>query len=467
MARRSSFYLLTVTVIILLAIVSSNSPVDAFKIRSKGKDVTKDSKNSFDTESTSGDTKHRSKVADYLKDTALDDDEDDDNVEILTDDEVENASAEKDQKKNDDFVFTKVRKAHASVPDIKNKNKKKMRKVGDGDTSAVNDDDNDDDTTTTRFELRSVIDAINSWFSSMKSKQTPPASEVNEPKQMLKKDETKQNYVNESKVNKNDTGDGGSKQNGMRTADGATSDNEKTKGKKKKGKRGWLSSYLEKLPLGFLRDFVAEGQTNEDDDDEPNLMIELPKILKPTAQMIEDVMKSVKEKVAKPKRKPAPVVTMPYEEFEKILLNVPSFVPNYTKIHNFECQMQGQIFERQLRGHKAWTHQMIDSTAKITTGLLRGNMNQLGDYDLCTGIATKVKITNEESVKIRGKYCLAHIEITAFEEELKKPLHLIQGKGLLKSSLDDVSALFKPKNVHTKILLVPILLPLVLFERKT
>lgn len=221
---------------------------------------------------------------------------------------------------------------------------------------------------------------------------------------------------------------------------------EKTKitvdnGKPKKGRKGWRG-FVEKLPLGFLRDFVSEGQSKEDDDDNEQPLASLSKLLKPTAQIVEDVMKSVKEKAqqkAQKKRTTKPTPPMPHEEFERLLMNIPSFVPNYTRIHNFECKMEGEIFLRQLKGQKQWTLAMIDSSAKITSGLMRGNMNQLGDFDMCTSIATKVKVTQKDSVNIRGKYCLSHIDVTAFEDGLKGPLHLIQGKSLVKSSLDDVS----------------------------
>lgn len=81
----------------------------------------------------------------------------------------------------------------------------------------------------------------------------------------------------------------------------------------------------------------------------------------------------------------------------------------------------------------------MDASAKIPSGLLRGNANQLGDFDLCTEIRTKIKIKEEKSVKIKGKYCLANIDVTATDAELKLPVHLLQGRNLLRSRLDDVS----------------------------
>lgn len=45
------------------------------------------------------------------------------------------------------------------------------------------------------------------------------------------------------------------------------------------------------------------------------------------------------------------------ETFEELLLKIPSFVPNYTKIENANCRRLGQIFLRQIRGQKLWAVQ--------------------------------------------------------------------------------------------------------------
>lgn len=39
------------------------------------------------------------------------------------------------------------------------------------------------------------------------------------------------------------------------------------------------------------------------------------------------------------------------------ILRVPTFVPNFTAVENFECQQHGKIFLRQLRGYKLWALQ--------------------------------------------------------------------------------------------------------------
>ncbi|ETN66816.1 hypothetical protein AND_001390 [Anopheles darlingi] len=126
------------------------------------------------------------------------------------------------------------------------------------------------------------------------------------------------------------------------------------------------------------------------------------------------------------------------EDFEQLLLRVPSFVPDYSRVAaGGECQRQGKIFERQLRGKRLWALKMIDASAKLSAGMLRGNAHQLGDYDQCTGISTKVRVQEDEPVRIRGKYCLAHIDVVADDDELQLPVHLLHGRGFIKSTLND------------------------------
>lgn len=82
---------------------------------------------------------------------------------------------------------------------------------------------------------------------------------------------------------------------------------------------------------------------------------------------------------------------------------------------------------------------MIDAGGKIGSGILHGNINQLGNFDLCTEISTKVKISEDTMVRVKGKYCLAHLDISATDDSLKYLMHLINGKSLLRSTIDDPS----------------------------
>jgi hypothetical protein len=168
-------------------------------------------------------------------------------------------------------------------------------------------------------------------------------------------------------------------------------------------------------------------QTSEEEP-KPSAEAEAPKT--------EDKKASPKPKKEKKSKEEAHLAQ---KEFEKLLLNLPSFVPDYSKVKNPECQKQGEVFQRQLRGQRIWALQMMDANAKIPSGLMRGNTNQLGDFDLCTKISQKIKITESNSMKMKGKYCLANIDVVAAADQLKLPVHLIQGRNFIRSTINDVS----------------------------
>ncbi|XP_012259544.2 uncharacterized protein LOC105688083 [Athalia rosae] len=128
------------------------------------------------------------------------------------------------------------------------------------------------------------------------------------------------------------------------------------------------------------------------------------------------------------------VVTL--SELNDLLLHVPSFTPNFTAIEDPVCQQHGKIFLRQLRGYKLWALQMLDASAKLPSGLLRGNLNQLGDFDQCIGVKAHVKI-DEKTVKVQGKYCLATIDLQATRQEMKIPVNMMQSRAFLRASMNE------------------------------
>nr|CAD7266866.1 unnamed protein product [Timema shepardi] len=90
---------------------------------------------------------------------------------------------------------------------------------------------------------------------------------------------------------------------------------------------------------------------------------------------------------------------------------------------------------------------VYDSSAKLPSGILRGNANQLGDFDQCLSVMGSEPNTPMEM--IRGQYCLASIDISATphamsgKESLKIPVHLAQSMEIIKSSRHDVSFINK------------------------
>ncbi|XP_034109742.1 uncharacterized protein LOC117571596 [Drosophila albomicans] len=119
------------------------------------------------------------------------------------------------------------------------------------------------------------------------------------------------------------------------------------------------------------------------------------------------------------------------EEYMELLIHsLPAFIGNVAQVKSGECHQQLELLHQQLRAHKLWTLQMLDATGKIGAGLLRGNINQFGDFDLCTQVSTAVKMPPGKPMRIHGKYCLAQIEMHATTTELKDALHLLHGRGL-------------------------------------
>lgn len=84
---------------------------------------------------------------------------------------------------------------------------------------------------------------------------------------------------------------------------------------------------------------------------------------------------------------------------------------------------------------------VYDSSGKIPSGLLNGNINQFGDFDQCLNIM-------EPSLNIKGKYCLAYFQLKQIEGEptsndINNIFKLLQSHFFFKSELTDVSLINK------------------------
>lgn len=79
---------------------------------------------------------------------------------------------------------------------------------------------------------------------------------------------------------------------------------------------------------------------------------------------------------------------------------------------------------------------MHDATAKFSSGILRGNVNQFGDFDECLDVEA-------DNSMFKGKYCLAYFQ-PAVDKSLKFINYLrrlAQSHEAFKSTFDDVSKL--------------------------
>lgn len=79
---------------------------------------------------------------------------------------------------------------------------------------------------------------------------------------------------------------------------------------------------------------------------------------------------------------------------------------------------------------------MHDASAKLSSGILSGNVNQFGDFDECLSI-------DESDGLFQGQYCLAYVQPAVPNTVRLRKLHdLAQSHGMIKSNFEDVSKLF-------------------------
>ncbi|XP_067638010.1 nose resistant to fluoxetine protein 6 isoform X2 [Eurosta solidaginis] len=107
-----------------------------------------------------------------------------------------------------------------------------------------------------------------------------------------------------------------------------------------------------------------------------------------------------------------------------------------------KCRKQMQRFLEGLDNFELWALKMHDSTGKISSGLLNGNINQPGDFDLCLGINSgTVKSPGIESDAdgIKGQYCLAYAQpaLPHKSKRLRTFFKLMQSHGPFRSEFND------------------------------
>ncbi|XP_033228277.1 O-acyltransferase like protein-like [Belonocnema kinseyi] len=117
-------------------------------------------------------------------------------------------------------------------------------------------------------------------------------------------------------------------------------------------------------------------------------------------------------------------------EARRFLQIVPAFDPGAGNVSP-ECKRDADIFQRELNKFTLWAFKMYDATAKMPSGLLNGNVNQLGDFDECLGV--------EGSEGIRGKYCLAYLQLDVDQSrpDLKYLHRLLHSHYAFRSNMTD------------------------------
>ncbi|XP_022126985.2 nose resistant to fluoxetine protein 6 [Pieris rapae] len=149
------------------------------------------------------------------------------------------------------------------------------------------------------------------------------------------------------------------------------------------------------------------------------------------------VKNRIKDDKIKPLTDATHIKKLIQSDFDDFYGFFPTFAPNFSRVHNPECRRHGQILLRQLRGTKLWALNMLDSSAKIPSGLLQGNGIQLGDFDQCLSTRARVQLETGSIVKVQGKYCLVTMDVRAEHQDLEVAIDLLQGRNLIKGRVSD------------------------------
>ncbi|XP_017782884.1 PREDICTED: nose resistant to fluoxetine protein 6-like [Nicrophorus vespilloides] len=97
-----------------------------------------------------------------------------------------------------------------------------------------------------------------------------------------------------------------------------------------------------------------------------------------------------------------------------------------------ECRKDSRRFLDALRTFQMWALQMYDASAKVPSGFLSGNINQLGDFDLC------MSSRSMEDRPIYGKYCLPSLQVETPHNAYLSAIHnRLYAHQVLKSKFED------------------------------
>ncbi|KAL9881662.1 drop dead isoform 1-T10 [Glossina fuscipes fuscipes] len=118
------------------------------------------------------------------------------------------------------------------------------------------------------------------------------------------------------------------------------------------------------------------------------------------------------------------------------------------------CRRHTKRYLDGLHNFDLWALKMHDSTGKLSSGILNGNINQHGDFDECLSIrkrlSSKIPSLNDHDTadegnndneydEIKGKYCLAYAQpiLPHKSKRLQTFFKLVQSHGPFKSEFND------------------------------
>ncbi|XP_044593222.1 O-acyltransferase like protein-like [Cotesia glomerata] len=99
-------------------------------------------------------------------------------------------------------------------------------------------------------------------------------------------------------------------------------------------------------------------------------------------------------------------------------MKIPEIYLTRNNSREAKCDGQMKIFENALLKYELWALKMFDASSKIPSGLIQGNIKDLGMYDQC--ITVNVTVGNEI---IRGQHCMYALDVNI--NGTKMPVSLV------------------------------------------
>lgn len=93
---------------------------------------------------------------------------------------------------------------------------------------------------------------------------------------------------------------------------------------------------------------------------------------------------------------------------QSLLRASPVFAPLVPGVSE-ECRNQSERFARELADLSYWAFQMHDASAKLPSGILNGNVNQMGDFHQCLSVRSP-------DGEVQGQHCVAYLQLLLRQE---------------------------------------------------
>ncbi|XP_069696137.1 uncharacterized protein [Periplaneta americana] len=129
----------------------------------------------------------------------------------------------------------------------------------------------------------------------------------------------------------------------------------------------------------------------------------------------------------------------------RVVSQLPVHVPTSARVTNSLCREQSRTVLDAAQHLEMWALKMVDSSARLGSGALSGNVNQYGDFDQCLGVAALV-----QGRRLAGRYCLAALDLDLGNSSRARNGVLEEVDDLLHSHRPVVSTVHDPGHIIPK-----------------